>query len=297
MGGFENGIYSVQSYHYETKYVHNHYIQSLVDTGILGCALWLGLLVSSAAAILRLRRQDTAPEAQPHPMTAALGAVLLFILIHSAVEVDFSAGYFLPFGFGAFAVINLTCGQLVPVPRLAEKPRRLLVWASALCLAVFGVLLCMNMRAAVIASQRDYDAIAQAADLDPYEWADYKLSYVVSASAEDDLPDRMRDTMERYLTDLAALHSNSVPRYLARCYFNLEDTAQGFAMLEQYVDYTPSNPETWENSFRIAMEYDDGSDGFRQGVAALTQRLSDWNDANLGTITLPDDVQAYLNEQ
>ena len=107
----------------------------------------------------------------------------------------------------------------------------------------------------------------------------------------------MRDTMERYLTDLAALHSNSVPRYLARCYFNLEDTAQGFAMLEQYVDYTPSNPETWENSFRTAMEYDDGSDGFRQGVAALTQRLSDWNDANLGTITLPDDVQAYLNEQ
>ena len=297
MGGFENGIYSVQSYHYETKYVHNHYIQSLVDTGILGCALWLGLLVSSAAAILRLRRQDTAPEAQPHPMTAALGAVLLFILIHSAVEVDFSAGYFLPFGFGAFAVINLTCGQLVPVPRLAEKPRRLLVWASALCLAVFGVLLCMNMRAAVIASQRDYDAIAQAADLDPYEWADYKLSYVVSASAEDDLPDSMRDTMERYLTDLAALHSNSVPRYLARCYFNLKDTAQGFAMLEQYVDYTPSNPETWENSFRIAMEYDDGSDGFRQGVAALTQRLSDWNDANLGTITLPDDVQAYLDEQ
>ena len=297
MGGFENGIYSVQSYHYETKYVHNHYIQSLVDTGILGCALWLGLLVSSAAAILRLRRQDTAPEAQPHPMTAALGAVLLFILIHSAVEVDFSAGYFLPFGFGAFAVINLTCGQLVPVPRLAEKPRRLLVWTSALCLAVFGVLLCMNMRAAVIASQRDYDAIAQAADLDPYEWADYKLSYVVSASAEDDLPDSMRGTMERYLTDLAALHSNSVPRYLARCYFNLEDTAQGFAMLEQYVDYTPSNPETWENSFRIAMEYDDGSEGFRQGVAALTQRLSDWNDANLGTITLPDDVQAYLNEQ
>ncbi len=82
MGGFENGIYSVQTYHYETKYVHNHYIQSLVDTGILGCALWLGLLVSSAAAILRLRRQDTAPRPSLTPLTAALGAVLLFILIH-----------------------------------------------------------------------------------------------------------------------------------------------------------------------------------------------------------------------
>ena len=33
MGAFENGIYNVQSYHYETKYVHNHYVQTMVDTG------------------------------------------------------------------------------------------------------------------------------------------------------------------------------------------------------------------------------------------------------------------------
>lgn len=295
MGGFENGIYSVQTYHYETKYVHNHYIQSLVDTGVLGCVLWLGLLLSSAAAILRLWRKGR--DGQPHPMTAALGAALLFVMIHAAVEVDFSSGYFLPFGIGAFAVISLTCGQLAPVPRLGDMPRRLLVWAAALCLAVFGVLLSMNMRAAVLAQQRDYDSIAQAADLDPYEWADYELSYVVAASAEENLPDDMRAVMERYLADLAALHSNSVPRYLARCYFNLNDVDNGFAMLEQYVDYTPSDPATWENSFRVAMEHDDGSDAFRQGVAALAQRLSHWNDANLGTITLPEDVQAYLNKQ
>ena len=149
----------------------------------------------------------------------------------------------------------------------------------------------------MLAQQRDYDSIAQAADLDPYEWADYELSYVVAASAEENLPDDMRAVMERYLADLAALHSNSVPRYLAQCYFNLNDVDDGFAMLEQYVDYTPSDPATWENSFRVAMEYDDGSDAFRQGVAALAQRLSHWNDANLGTITLPDDVQAYLNKQ
>lgn len=32
MGAFENGIYNVQTYHYETKYVHNHYIQTMVET-------------------------------------------------------------------------------------------------------------------------------------------------------------------------------------------------------------------------------------------------------------------------
>ena len=36
MGAFENGIYNVQSYHYETKYVHNHYVQTKVDTGVIG---------------------------------------------------------------------------------------------------------------------------------------------------------------------------------------------------------------------------------------------------------------------
>lgn len=293
MGGFENGIYSVQSYHYETKYVHNHYIQSLVDTGIVGCALWLGLLVTSAVAVVRLWRRGR--DGQPHPMAPALGAALLFMMIHAAVEVDFSAGYFLPFGLGAFAVINLTCGELTPLPKLGEKPRRLLVWGAALCMAVFAVLLSMNMRAAVLASQSSYTAMAQAADLDPYEWADYKLSYVMAASNETELPDDMRETMERYLTDLEALRSNSVPRYLAQCYFNLDDIEKGFAMLEKYVDYTPSDPATWENSFRIAMSCDDGSAEFRQGVEALYQRLTDWSEANLGVITLPEDVQAYVD--
>jgi O-antigen ligase len=31
LGGFENGVYSVQDFYYETKYVHNHYIQVLSD--------------------------------------------------------------------------------------------------------------------------------------------------------------------------------------------------------------------------------------------------------------------------
>lgn len=293
MGGFENGIYSVQSYHYETKYVHNHYIQSLVDTGIVGCALWLGLLVTSAMAVVRLWRRGR--DGQPHPMAPALGATLLFMMIHAAVEVDFSAGYFLPFGLGAFAVINLTCGELAPLPKLEEKPRRLVVWGSALCMAVFAVLLSMNMRAAVLASQSSYTAMAQAADMDPYEWADYKLSYVMAASNETELPDDMQETMTRYLADLEALRSNSVPRYLAQCYFNLDDTEKGFAMLEKYVDYTPSDPATWENSFRIAMSCDDGSAEFRQGVTELYGHMTDWNEAHLGVITLPEDVQAYVD--
>ena len=293
MGAFENGIYNVQSYHYETKYVHNHYVQTMVDTGVIGLALWLGLLAASAAAVVRLWRRE---KDETHSMAPALGALLLFLMIHAAVEVIFSSGYFLPFGFGAFAVINLTCGQLVPLRFAGEKAQCWMVRAEGLGLVVFAVLLAMNLWAAQLAQRGSYDAAAQAADLDPYEWADHKLSYVYNASAEETLPDAMQETLARYMADLEKLNSNSVPKYLATAYFNLGNVEKGFAMLEKYVDYTPSDPDTWDASFRIIMQHSDGSAAFRQGTAQLKERLDQWNAQNLGAITLSEDVSAYLQQ-
>ena len=292
MGAFENGIYNVQSYHYETKYVHNHYVQTMVETGIVGLILWLGLLAANAVGLIRLWRRDR--EAQ-QTMAPALCALLLFLMIHAAVEVIFSSGYFLPFGFGALAVMNLSCGQLVPLRFAGEKARRWMVWAEALGLAVFGVLLLMNLWAAQLSRQGSYDAAAQAADLDPYEWADHKLSYVYNASAEEELPAGMRETVDRYMADLEKLNSNSVPKYLAEAYFNLGSVEKGFAMLEKYVDYTPSNPGTWDASFRLVMKYNDNSDAFLQGAARLQEKLESWNRDNLGTIQLDSDVADYLS--
>ena len=293
MGAFENGIYNVQSYHYETKYVHNHYVQTMVDTGVIGLALWLGLLGTSAAAVIRQWRRERS-EAQS--MASALGALLLFLMIHAAVEVIFSNGYFLPFGVGALAVINLTCGQTLPLRRAGDKTRRWVVRAEGLGLVAFTVLLTMNLWAAQMAQRGTYDAAAQAAEVDPYEWADHKLAYVYNASAEEALPENMQETLARYMADLEKLNSNAVPKYLAEAYFNLGDVEKGFAMLEKYVDYTSSDPATWDTSFRIVMQHSDDSAAFRQGAAQLRDKLERWNRQNLGAITLSEDVTAYLNE-
>ena len=291
MGAFENGLYSVQTYHYQAKQVHNHYVQSLLETGVIGLALWLGLLAANIVAVVRLWRKG---KEEPQPMAAALGALLVFMMIHAAVEVDFSSGYFLCFGYGAFAVVNLTCGGLTPLPFGGERCRKWIVRGEGLAILAFTVLLSMNLVAQGLAQQRTFDKLAQAADLDPYEWADYKLSYVYSAADNTERTEDMTARMERYMADLEALRSNSVPQYLAEVYFKLGNVSKGFAMLEKYVDYTPSNPDTWAESFQTAMDYDDGSDTFRQGVLALKERLDQWNRENLGTITLPEDIAAYV---
>ena len=110
------------------------------------------------------------------------------------------------------------------------------------------------------------------------------------------LPENMQETLTRYMADLEKLNSNSVPKYLAEAYFNLGNVEKGFAMLEKYVDYTASDPATWDTSFRIVMQHSDGSEAFRQGAAQLRDKLEYWNQQNLGAIMLSEDVTAYLNE-
>ena len=72
MGSFENAIKSVQTIYYETKYAHNHYIQALLDTGIIGLVLFLAVLVTNVIATWKAykKRERFAP---------MLGAVLVFV--------------------------------------------------------------------------------------------------------------------------------------------------------------------------------------------------------------------------
>lgn len=291
MGSFENAIISVQTYHYESKYAHSHYIQTLVEVGAVGFLLWLSILGTSAIAVFRMwRRRENA-----HPMTAACGAVLLFMMIHAAVEVDFSAGYFLPFGFGAFAVIDLCCGEALPVKQMSETAKMWVLRGEAAALGVFAVLLGMNLQAKAISQNATYESLAKAAKMDKYEWADYALSYVYSASGEESITPDMRANMDRFLPKLEAQNSNTIPFYLALTYFNLGEQEKAYEMLNKYVDYTASNSQHWEDSFQAALNCYDGSETSRAELKALYAKFNAWNEENLGTVEISDELKELLD--
>lgn len=286
MGAYENAIKSVQSFYYETKYAHNHYIQALVETGIIGLVLFVGVFAVSAVSVLRARKREIAS-----PLLPALGAALVFMVVHGAVEVVFSAYAYLPFAFGVFALINLSCGDCF---RLGKRVKNVSLVCICVFAGVYGVLTSLNVRAMqLVASESTFQSLEEAAKQDKFEWADYLLTYVDSSTGPE-ANDEVRKKAEVYAARLAEVESNSVPYFLADYYFKTDKTDDAFTMLERYVGYVSSDSEAWNSAFHMLEQYERSGEGYRAGVVRIVEMLGRWTAENMGEITLDDTALAFV---
>lgn len=291
MGAFENGVTSVQSFFYETKYAHNHYIQVLVETGVIGFVLFLGTLLSMAAVLLLSRRKKELA----HPMVPALLATLVFMAAHAGVEVVFSSNFYLPLAFLVFALICLCCGEELSLFQEKELAKTCIQRGVAVLMGVYILLLGGNMCAQYMFQKATtYDAIEDCIMVDKFEWADYMLSYVYSASAEENPTYEMEQNLPKYMAKLEQQNSNTIPLYLAQAYFNLGQTEDAIRMLEKYVNYVPSDPATWNAAFNTLMTNIREEQVYVDGVQRIYDMMKQWESENMGTITLDETVSAFL---
>ena len=72
-------------------------------------------------------------------------------------------------------------------------------------------------------------------------------------------------------------------------------TEDAFRMLEKYVTYVSSDPQTWEDAFLLIMSNVEESDTFRTGVARIYQLLEEWNEENMGTIELNSTIMTFID--
>ena len=288
MGAYENAIKSVQPFYYETKYAHNHYIQALVETGIVGLALFAAVFAVSAVSLYKARRRE-----DPSPMLPALGALLVCMAIHGAVEVVFSAYPYLPLAFGVFTLVNLSCGESFEPPRIGVKVKTAALLCVCAFVGVYGVLTLLNVRAMLrVRSESTFQSLEAAAKQDKFEWADYLLTYVDS-SMTDEANDEVRQKAGLYAAKLAQVESNSIPFFLAKYYFYTGNTEQAFAMLEKYVSYVSSDEEAWNKAFHLLEQYEQEGEPYRNGVSRLVGLLGDWTARNMGDITLDEAARDF----
>ena len=291
LGAYENGIMSVQSFYYETKYAHNHYIQAMAETGIVGLLLFVGLLVSAYVCLIKKRLGPDAP--QSAPMLAAAAAALVFMTVHAGVEVVFSFYSYLPMAFGAFMVISLTAGDSVPLP-LGKLARNILLGVLAVLLLIFDFLLIQNIRAKdLLDKEPDITNVARAAEMDKFEWADYMLSYVYSVTGLD-VPEDIHNQADRYAERLEKVTSNTIPVYLAQYYFSLGRNEDAFRMINKYVGYKASDSDAWDSAFNLIRVYFDGSVDYLLSAKDVALRLQQWSQENMGTLKLSPENESFV---
>lgn len=254
VGAFETGITSVQEYYYESRYIHNHYIQILVEDGVIGFALWVAALLAMGVALVRRR---SARDGEYGWLYGALWAGLVMLATQTFVDVSLSYIVPLAYAYALFALIVRVCEpEPAPVeaaPKKAgqrKKDDELLLRVVCCALpCVFAVSVCMHIFAAHLesAGAPSFDAymanLATSAKIDPYEYNDFKLTYLTNAL--DDSTQSHLIQADRFAKELSAVQSNSLPLYLMSYYLQTGQYEYAIDEAMQAARFSASNQETW----------------------------------------------------
>lgn len=291
LGAFEGAKKGIQSYYYETKYAHNHYIQALMDTGLTGLLSFLAVLIVSLFSAVKTAKSDDTTD----PLLSGLSASVIFMAVCAGLEVSFSDYFFLPCAFSVIALIGLSCPHTLPKITEHTAVRIAAPIITLLYLTIYSIFLGQNIHAIkLIEKEQSLQALDKAIKLDKFEYADYMLSYVVGASSYP-YSDAEYAQADRYAERLSEISSNTIPYYLAIYYFDTSRPEKAFEMLEKYVSYVTSDSSAWNEVFHVLSWYEIDNTFYQKGALNLIERMDEWNSKSIGTINLDQESQDFVD--
>lgn len=271
VGAFETGVTRVQDYPYETRYVHQHYLQILLEDGVVGLALYIGALVTMLLALWKRRKQTR--EDEFYWLYPALCAEFVMNGLQMLWDVSMSMIVFLCMTYAVYGLIVGAWAEPFAEKAAAaeENGRKKKTQAKRIdpsllarnigigFTAVVVLTLCGNLYAASKADAPVADGdeflynLSAAAKLDLYERNDMMLSYVVN-SLEMEYPEDYRAQADEYAAQLAGAQSNTIPRYLVGYYLQTEQYDKAIDEAILGASYSASDADTWDDCAALLNE-------------------------------------------
>lgn len=321
VGAFETGVTSVQDYPYETKYVHQHYLQVLLEDGVVGLALFAGALAAMLLALWKKRRQMQ--EGEYCWLYPALCAEFVMNGLQMCWDVSMSMIVFLCMTYALYGLIVATCAEPFAEKAAAEEngkkkkaqakgPDTSLLarnigigFTAVVLLTLCGNLYAASKANAPVGSTDEFMSnLSAAARIDLYEYNDQKLSYVVASLNEGG--EAYRAQADEYAAQLAGAQSNTIPRYLVGYYLQTEqyDKAIDEAILGAF--YSASDADTWDDCAALlneALFQNMLTPLLTEERAALMAKLTEYYDAlqaynasALVPVELSESAQAFFDK-
>ncbi len=321
MGSFETAIFGVQSFYYETKYVHSNYVQVLLDGGIVGFALYMGVLVLAGVSLIRRRRLAAAMPARTGAIFPALCAAFAFLLVHSGAEVSMSTIVFLPFAFALFALISsLFASAEAEIEKSTESPAAksvvpalILRFGSCALGGFFALLVILNIyayeRVSDGVASGDYNTFASSLDaaiaVDPFEGNDYRLSYVINAAQVPSANERFEINAQKYADQLSTVKSNSIAPTVIEFYLQRGQYVKAIDTARFALEYNRANTSTWDICLGLIYSYIYSNDpssiytsadgeAITRGIADIAEYLRETNSELMSPVSLSTENLTFL---
>jgi tetratricopeptide (TPR) repeat protein len=260
-GGWETAYRAYQSYMYNSNQVHGYYFQVMVETGLLGILVVLGIWGSFLYLTHRL--YHTAKGNDPkQALVLTVTAAALMLGLHAVIDFDLS--------LSAITLVLWMMFGLVVSPALSGQKsderksnkyvpgnNTVLAGASvaALVIMVFaGCLACSNYKAAEASKalkKQDYNRAAayleEAVSYNPVNYAYYNnLSRVYQQQG------KMDKAIENSKQAIALNRFNPTPYIdLANLYYNSDNNDEAILNAEQALKLAPFQIQWYENLSRL----------------------------------------------
>lgn len=322
VGAFETGVTRVQDYPYETRYVHQHYLQILLEDGVVGLALYIGALVTMLLALWKRRKQTR--EDEFYWLYPALCAEFVMNGLQMLWDVSMSMIVFLCMTYALYGLIVGACAEPFAEKAAAEengkkKKARAKGFDTSLLARNIGIgftvvvvlTLCGNLYAASKADAPVADGdeflynLSVAAKFDLYERNDMMLSYVVN-SLEMEYPEDYREQADEYAAQLAKVQSNTIPRYLVGYYLQTQQYGKAIDAAILGASYSASDADTWDDCAALlneALFQNMLTPLLTEERAALMAKLTEYYDAlqaynasALVPVELSESAQAFFDK-
>ena len=301
LGATEGLLTSVQPFFYESLYLHNHLLQVMDETGLLGLAAFLAFILGTAVLLIRqLRKART-------PLVAMLLACLVMMSLHGLMEISFSVQMFQCAAFFLLLLPTVCYGTYT------EGRKRRAAGIVVLVVSDLWLVISVALLGGSLLAQKEYreldaagmttgsfiETLERLDRMDAYNDQSYKVNLMGNALQAGGISNE--GTAARCARELRETGEFDSCYYVAAYYYlPLGQLENFFDVLQEGLLQERSNSEAWNSAMNLCIQafsqIDPAeADTFAEGVRGIGEAMDRANAYLLVPVALTEENAALLN--